>query len=212
MEGYWAAKSPFDHAWIYCNNQWVNVLRVGGGGGSSPGQTVQSIKLIDSPRFQFPRSQISYVDEMGNGWFGKVLQGEAQRMHPGLRKTRVVVKQLRDTASPEEQLLFLQEVQPYREVNHPNVLLLLGQCIDSMPLLLILEYAPFGDLKSYLRKHRSEAQEMAHQDIQLKMATDMISGLMWLHQADFIYVLVLILLASVFCFLIKLIGSQRVHH
>ena len=53
-------------------NQWVNVLRVGGGGGSSPGQTVQSIKLIDSPRFQFPRSQISYVDEMGNGWFGKV--------------------------------------------------------------------------------------------------------------------------------------------
>ncbi|XP_033630106.1 serine/threonine-protein kinase LMTK2-like isoform X2 [Asterias rubens] len=169
-------------------NQWVNVLRVGGGGGSSPGQTVQSIKLIDSPRFQFPRSQISYVDEMGNGWFGKVLQGEAQRMHPGLRKTRVVVKQLRDNASPEEQLLFLQEVQPYREVNHPNVLLLLGQCIDSMPLLLILEYAPFGDLKSYLRKHRSEAQEMAHQDIQLKMANDMINGLMWLHQADFIYV------------------------
>ena len=54
-------------------NQWVNVLRVGGVDGAVPGQTVQSIKLIDSPRFQFPRSQISYVDEMGNGWFGKVM-------------------------------------------------------------------------------------------------------------------------------------------
>ncbi|XP_022091396.1 uncharacterized protein LOC110979686 [Acanthaster planci] len=173
------------------SNQWVNVLRVSGGGSSAgldPGQTLQSIKLIDSPRFQFPRCQVSYVDEMGNGWFGKVLQGEAQRMHPGLRKTRVVIKQLRDTATPEEQLLFLQEVQPYREVNHPNVLLLLGQCIDSMPLLLILEYAPFGDLKSYLWKHRGEVQQMAQQDIQLKMAADMVSGLMWLHQADFIYI------------------------
>ncbi|XP_038064171.1 serine/threonine-protein kinase LMTK2-like isoform X2 [Patiria miniata] len=172
------------------SNQWVNVIRVSGGtgGGLDPGQTLQSIKLIDSPRFQFPRGQISYVDEMGNGWFGKVLQGEAQRMHPGLRKSRVVIKQLRDTATPEEQLLFLQEVQPYREVNHPNVLLLLGQCIDSMPLLLILEYAPFGDLKSYLRKHRDDVQQMAQQDIQLKMAADIVSGLMWLHQADFIYI------------------------
>lgn len=53
-----------------------------------------------------------------------------------------------------------------------------------------------GDLKSYLRKHRSEAQEMAHQDIQLKMANDMINGLMWLHQADFIYVLVFSLLVK----------------
>ena len=44
----------------------------------------------------------------------QVLQGEAHRLHAGLRKTRVVIKQLRDTATAEEQVLFLQEVQPYR--------------------------------------------------------------------------------------------------
>ena len=30
------------------------------------------LKHINNPRFQFPRSQLSYVDEMGSGWFGKV--------------------------------------------------------------------------------------------------------------------------------------------
>ncbi len=44
----------------------------------------------------------------------QVLQGEAHRLHTGLRKTRVVIKQLRDTTTTEEQVLFLQEVQPYR--------------------------------------------------------------------------------------------------
>ncbi|XP_072168420.1 uncharacterized protein [Diadema setosum] len=146
------------------------------------------LKHLNSPRFVFPRDQLNYVDELGNGWFGKVLQGEAHRLHQGMRKTRVVIKQLRDTASPEEQLLFLQEVQPYREVNHPNVLMLLGQCIETIPLLLVLEYAPYGDLKSYLRKNRGSIDDLAQKDIQLRMAHDIISGLLWLHQADFIHI------------------------
>nr|XP_054762483.1 receptor tyrosine-protein kinase erbB-3-like [Lytechinus pictus] len=152
------------------------------------GQQDGDLKHLKSPRFVFPRDQLNYVDELGNGWFGKVLQGEAHRLHPGMRKTRVVIKQLRDTASPEEQLLFLQEVQPYREVNHPNVLMLLGQCIESIPLLLVLEYAPYGDLKNYLRKNRGMVAEMAQKDVQLRMAHDIISGLLWLHQADFVHI------------------------
>ena len=65
----------------------------------------------------------------------------------------------------------------------------------------ISQYGFQGDLKSYLRKHRDQAQEMAHQDLQLKMAADMISGLMWLHQADFIYMSVSTLYSSYWFFL-----------
>eukprot|EP00057_Strongylocentrotus_purpuratus_P030769 XP_782664.3 PREDICTED: probable serine/threonine-protein kinase DDB_G0278665 [Strongylocentrotus purpuratus] len=155
---------------------------------SDVGNQDGELKHLKSPRFVFPRDQLNYVDELGNGWFGKVLQGEAHRLHLGMRKTRVVIKQLRDTSTPDEQLLFLQEVQPYREVNHPNVLMLLGQCIESIPLLLVLEYAPYGDLKNYLRKNRGMVAQMAQKDVQLRMAHDIISGLLWLHQADFIHI------------------------
>lgn len=30
-----------------------------------------------------------------------------------------------------------------REIEHPNVLAILGQCTESLPLLVILEQAPF---------------------------------------------------------------------
>lgn len=155
---------------------------------SGTGVDSTALEPYDDPKLQFSRDQLNYVEEMGSGWFGKVLRGEAHQIHPGMRKTRVVVKQLRDSATPDEQVMFAKEVQPYREVNHPNVMMLLGQCLETSPLLLIMEYAPNGDLKAFLRKNKDKTQSFAQDDVQLKMATDVISGLLWLHQADFVHI------------------------
>ncbi|XP_033118460.1 serine/threonine-protein kinase LMTK2-like isoform X2 [Anneissia japonica] len=154
---------------------------------SGPSLAQENIKFLNDPSMQFPRTQLSYVDELGNGWFGKVLQGEARKIQVGIKKTKVVVKELKDTATREEQIRFLREVQSHRELRHPNMLSLLGQCIDSIPFLLIMEHAPLGDLKSYLMKHREEMQSMALRDVQLKLACDLASGLTLLHQAGFVH-------------------------
>lgn len=44
------------------------------------------------------------------GDFGKVLQAEARRLVPGQKKTSVVVKQLKETATKEEKEDFLRPV------------------------------------------------------------------------------------------------------
>ncbi|KAK3091020.1 hypothetical protein FSP39_016540 [Pinctada imbricata] len=63
----------------------------------------------------FPRSQLIYIKEIGLGWFGQVLLGDAEKIHVSSKKTRVVVKHLKDDASPSEQQLYLEEMAAYRK-------------------------------------------------------------------------------------------------
>ena len=69
---------------------------------------------------------------------------------PYARKIRVLVKVLREDASGLEQMRFLDESRLYRDADNGNVLKLLGHSIEMTPFLLIMEYCPQGDLKSYL--------------------------------------------------------------
>ena len=50
---------------------------------------------------------------------------------------------LAEDAASWEQLAFLQEALPYRELDHPNVLKILGQCVETAPFLIVLELCPF---------------------------------------------------------------------
>ncbi|CAH1273862.1 AATK [Branchiostoma lanceolatum] len=133
----------------------------------------------------FPRSQLNYVAEIGNGWFGKVLAAEASGLMPGEQKSHVIVRQLKTSAGPEEQAVFLQEMQPNRELQHPNLLVVLAQCLEAMPFLLIMEYCAMGDLKGYLVRQRREAQTLAQKGTLLRMACDMSAGLHFMHQNGF---------------------------
>ncbi|PIK55904.1 hypothetical protein BSL78_07174, partial [Apostichopus japonicus] len=70
------------------------------GASTGAGIDTTALKAFDDPKLQFSRDQLNYIDEIGSGWFGKALRGEAHQIYPGMRKTRVVVKQLRDSATP----------------------------------------------------------------------------------------------------------------
>uniref|UniRef100_A0A8C4QGL8 non-specific serine/threonine protein kinase n=1 Tax=Eptatretus burgeri TaxID=7764 RepID=A0A8C4QGL8_EPTBU len=82
------------------------------------------------------RQSLSYVQEIGRGWFGKVLLGE---IFAGFNPSRVVVKELRANATPEQQQRFLSQVHAYRLLQHPNILQCLGQCTERTPYLLVME-------------------------------------------------------------------------
>lgn len=62
---------------------------------------------------------------------------------PGHKKTKVVIQMLKEDCDAAEQLAFLLEGMPYRDVDSGNVLRLLGQCVDTSPYLTILELCPF---------------------------------------------------------------------
>ncbi|XP_064614247.1 serine/threonine-protein kinase LMTK2-like [Liolophura sinensis] len=138
-------------------------------------------------RYEVPRGQLFYVTEVGSGWFGQVLQGDAEKLRFGQSRTKVIVKVLKDDATPREQLQFLEEVRVFREVDHPNVLRFLGQCTETIPYLTILEHAANGDLKSYLLSNREDQEAFLERGILLKFACEMAAGLACMHRHDFIH-------------------------
>ncbi|KAJ8384045.1 hypothetical protein AAFF_G00212890 [Aldrovandia affinis] len=62
---------------------------------------------------QVTRQSLSYIQEIGNGWFGKVLLSE-RYTEQELGASRVVVQELKASADSLEQNRFLQQADPYR--------------------------------------------------------------------------------------------------
>ncbi|XP_069558992.1 serine/threonine-protein kinase LMTK1 isoform X1 [Brachyistius frenatus] len=144
-----------------------------------PGRSIQLLKSSDHGRHS-----LLYLKEIGHGWFGKVLLGE---VNAGLSTTQVVVKELKASASVQDQMQFLEEVQPYRTLQHPALLQCLAQCSEVTPYLLVMEFCPLGDLKSYFRSCRVADSETPDPLILQRMACDIASGLLHLHKYNFIH-------------------------
>nr|XP_020460263.1 serine/threonine-protein kinase LMTK1-like isoform X2 [Monopterus albus] len=142
-----------------------------------PARSVQLLKSTD-----LSRHGLLYLKEIGKGWFGKVLLGE---VNTGLNTTQVVVKELKASASVQDQMHFLEEAQPYRALQHPALLQCLAQCTEVTPYLLVMEFCPLGDMKGYLRSCRT-AETMTPEPLILQqMACDIASGLLHLHKHNF---------------------------
>uniref|UniRef100_A0A4W5JRY6 non-specific serine/threonine protein kinase n=1 Tax=Hucho hucho TaxID=62062 RepID=A0A4W5JRY6_9TELE len=144
-----------------------------------PGRSVQLLKSTE-----LGRQSLLYLKEIGDGWFGKVLLGE---VNAGLSTTQVVVKELKASASVQDQMHFLEESQPYRALQHPALLHCLAQCTEVTPYLLVMEFCPLGDVKGYLRSCRAADTMTPEPLILQKMACEIASGLLHLHKHNFIH-------------------------
>ncbi|XP_036386740.1 serine/threonine-protein kinase LMTK2-like isoform X2 [Megalops cyprinoides] len=130
---------------------------------------------------QVARHSLSYIQEMGNGWFGKVLLGE---IYTDSGASRVVVKELKSNASAKEQNDFLQQGDPYRVLQHPNILQCFGQCVEAIPFLLVFEYCELGDLRSYLAQ---QDWMFRNPELLQKMACEIAAGVTHLHKHNFLH-------------------------
>ncbi|KAM3921056.1 serine/threonine-protein kinase LMTK3 isoform 3-T4 [Leptodactylus fuscus] len=153
---------------------------------SLPVSNTQAPKTVKQTGFS--RQDLSYLQEIGNGWFGKVILGE---IFSDYTPAQVVVKELRVNASPLEQRKFLSEAQPY-SLQHPNILQCLGLCTETIPFLLIMEFCQLGDLKRYLRAQRKAdgmTPDLLTCDLTTlqRMAYEIALGLMHLHKNNYIH-------------------------
>lgn len=106
--------------------------------------------------------------------------------------SQAVVKELKVSASPLEQRKFLAEAEPYRSLQHPNILQCLGQCSENIPYLLVMEFCQLGDLKRYLRAQRKSdgmTPDLLNRDLLTlqRMAYEITSGLLHLHENNYIH-------------------------
>uniref|UniRef100_A0A8C5BMQ8 receptor protein-tyrosine kinase n=1 Tax=Gadus morhua TaxID=8049 RepID=A0A8C5BMQ8_GADMO len=101
---------------------------------------------------EFPRNNIQYVRDIGEGAFGRVFQARAPGLLPMETFTMVAVKMLKEEASSDMQKDFQREAALMAQFLHPNIVQLLGVCAVGKPMCLMFEYMAQGDLNEFLRR------------------------------------------------------------
>ncbi|KAF3451079.1 hypothetical protein FNV43_RR07168 [Rhamnella rubrinervis] len=93
--------------------------------------------------------------------------------------TKVAVKILdKDSYSdPESINAFKHELTLLEKVRHPNVVQFVGAVTQNMPMMIVSEYHPKGDLGSYLQKKGRLSPSKA-----LRFALDIARGMNYLHE------------------------------
>jgi hypothetical protein len=90
--------------------------------------------------------EIVFAEHLGSGMFGEVYKGAWN----GASVIEVAVKTLKDDATEEEKLKFLQEAAIMAQFSNSSVLKLLGIVENRQSPMIVIELMENGDLRGYL--------------------------------------------------------------
>ncbi|CAH8378450.1 unnamed protein product [Eruca vesicaria subsp. sativa] len=113
---------------------------------------------------------------IGEGGFGRVYKGK-------LEKTGqvVAVKQL-DRNRLQGNREFLLEISALSTLNHPNLVNLIGYCLDGDQRLLVYEFMPLGSLEDHLLADVAPGQQPLDWNTRIRIALGAAKGLEYLHE------------------------------
>lgn len=100
---------------------------------------------------EYPRNDIVYIRDIGQGAFGRVFKAKAPNIFKDEYDCLIAVKMLKEDASDELLQDFQREASLMVEFDHPNIVKLLGVCAIGNPMCLLFEYMKKGDLNEFLR-------------------------------------------------------------
>ncbi|XP_047508210.1 fibroblast growth factor receptor homolog 1-like isoform X2 [Pieris napi] len=105
--------------------------------------------------WEVPRESLSLGKVLGEGEFGKVVKADCLGiLKPGVQSV-VAVKMLKEGHTDAEMMALVSEMEMMKMIGkHVNIINLLGCCTQDGPLYVIVEYAPNGNLREFLRNHR----------------------------------------------------------
>lgn len=109
---------------------------------------------LDS-NWEWSRNQLTLGQTLGEGAFGRVVMAEAHGMEKGAGSVVVAVKMVKEGHTDTDMASLVREMEVMKMIGkHINIINLLGCCSQDGPLYVIVEYAPHGNLKDFLKKHR----------------------------------------------------------
>ena len=118
----------------------------------------QSNKLPKVRAREFPISAVRFVQEMGDGAFGKVYRGELGGIVGG-SSTLVAVKTLKIGANQATRGDFQRDSELMADLRHPNIVCLVGVCLQEEPQCMVFEHMAHGDLHEFLIFHRLDIEQ-----------------------------------------------------
>ena len=102
------------------------------------------------------REKISFLQQLGEGAFGRVFLGSVEYLTPTEPRTLVAVKTLKDE-SGEDRAAFDREAELLTALRHENIITFFGVSTDRDPYMMLFEYMEHGDLNNFLRFVRRSA-------------------------------------------------------
>ena len=96
---------------------------------------------------QFSYKEVELIEEIGEGAFGKVFRGQLKKGQTSNSSqsdrnnvVMVAVKTLKENASAKDRLDFHKEIELIAELQHPNVVSLIGVIVKQEPFCMIFEF------------------------------------------------------------------------
>jgi len=121
---------------------------------------------------------------LGEGGFGKVYKGWVD-VNPSKGSTAMVVavKKL-NPESVQGMEQWQSEVNFLGRISHPNLVKLLGYCMEDNELLLVYEFMAKGSLENHLFRRGGAVYEPLPWSLRLKMLIGAARGLAFLHSSE----------------------------
>lgn len=130
------------------NDDTTSLCTSDGGGGSGCRSSSRGSALRVR---QYMLHHVRFVEELGEGAFGKVYKGELTQLNG--ERIYVAVKALKENASTKTQADFRREIDLISDLKHDNIVCILGVVLKEEPLCMLFEYMAQGDLHEFLISH-----------------------------------------------------------
>lgn len=164
--------TPAVDAKYYDNTEVYNILKTWG---AKIPKTRRTPMTVSNPR-DVPEYEVNPMElQFRRG--EDVLKATCQVAKWNGTKVSVKILDKDSYSDPDSINAFKQELTLLQKVRHPNVVLFVGAVTQNIPMMIISEYHPNGDLGSYIqRKGRLKTHRA------LRFALDIARGMNYLHE------------------------------